>query len=488
MPPGGTGAPPKTPTSHAPDELAQQAGLFSLLAFLMAAATLWHQAQLGDWQILSHHMALSLAALGVLLRPSSVPRFLALGGLQLVAFALDLPRVVNHWMLLAISNLTILVGVAIDASAGRNPLGSRPAFYQIVAPALRLHLVLAYGFAAIAKLNSGFLAPDLSCAASMYRVLVREYPVLPAGAWTADVAIWGTLLIELALPLMLALRRTRLAALFLGGAFHAMLSVAGHVPFSGFAFALYAAFLPDDFPSRLELCAARYPWLAAWRQRLAGWAGSRAAPLLLAGGLLLTAAAVRGRIVPPRFDAILDRLFQVSFLAYAALLLLILFLAVREGSALEYRPGVFRLRPAAAALGPVLVVLNALCPYLGLKTQSSFAMYSNLRTEGEQWNHLFMPQALKVFGLQDDLVRIEASSDPVLQASAERRGRWVYLEFRRHVSQRPEISVRYERAGQRHDVPRVADDSRLSQPPPWWARKLLWFREVLPPEANTCQH
>ena len=53
------------------------------------------------------------------------------------------------------------------------------------------------------------------------------------------------------------------------------------------------------------------------------------------------------------------------------------------------------------------VVFLGLTPYLGLMTTSNFSMFSNLRTEGVNSNHLLLSNnPLKIFNYQEDLVRV----------------------------------------------------------------------------------
>ena len=80
-----------------------------------------------------------------------------------------------------------------------------------------------------------------------------------------------------------------------------------------------------------------------------------------------------------------------------------------------------------------LTLLSAASPYLGLKTMTSLAMYSNLGTEGDHWNHLLIPRSVKVFGFQDDLIEITASSDPIYQAIADSRKLLPRFELRRRL-------------------------------------------------------
>jgi len=53
-----------------------------------------------------------------------------------------------------------------------------------------------------------------------------------------------------------------------------------------------------------------------------------------------------------------------------------------------------------------VTVLNGLSPYLGLKTRAAFTMYSNLRLEAADSNHLLWPRSLNLLGTLDEPVTI----------------------------------------------------------------------------------
>src|SRR5262249_33196526 len=141
---------------------------------------------------------------------------------------------------------------------------------------------------------------------------------------------------------------------------------------------------------------------------------------------------------------------------------------------------------------PALVALNGLSPYLGLKTETSFSMFSNLRTEGKQPNHLFMPGWLKLTSLQDDLVEVTASNNQVLQDYAKSQLLLPYFEFRRVCSEisgdfwvdyrRNDIPIHFERANI------ASTDPALVDPPPWLLTKFLTFRPVDPSPHMRCSH
>ena len=277
--------------------------------------------------------------------------------------------------------------------------------FERLAPFLRVQAVVLYGAAALAKLNDGFLDPATSCAGP----LVAELPLPVDGAAVVGTAIAATVAVEAGLAVLLAVPRTRAAGVALGAAFHAVLALAGNVPFAAYALALYVAFLPAAALPARGLRPAALALALVWL------AGHEAMRVSLAATLLALAVLVVARRAP--------------------------------GEA----PGrVTALRPGLAVVA-LLLVVNAVSPYAGLKTEASFAMFSNLQTEPGHWNHLLVPEAVRVFGAQDDLVRLEAST----AATLERRRRAGILMVRQEL----ERFLR-EHPGERATYADAADPSR----------------------------
>jgi hypothetical protein len=466
------------PRASAPDARMQ----FSIFAFLLALAILFHQSHLGDWEVLSSHMAVSLAAIFVLVRPSSPLRFFAMLAIQLVSLLIDMPNVVNHWLLLGLTTVGLAAGLGLAAIRRRPWLSDPGEIYRRVAPVVRIQVVLVYLFAVLAKLNTDFLDPALSCGAAMSADLLASGPISLHGSWQDGPAIAGTLLIEALLPIGLLLRRTRVAAVLLGSGFHTVLAIAGHVPFSGFAFAFYALFLPDDLPRRLRAVLEGMPALRTAAARAQAFARSRLAFPLLAGGWIVAAIAVS--YGPDQVYNGILRLAAIIFVVYAASLGAVLLLCLRRGGPGTYAPGTLRLAHPVWALAPLLVVLNAVTPYVGLKTQSAFTMYSNLQTEDGRWNHVLVPESVRIFDLQDDTVEVIRSSDERLAEAAGDDTKLIEHDFRTYLSQHPELSVTYRHGGQVVTVPRVG---AASDGPGLVARRLLLFRDVPLASRNVCR-
>jgi hypothetical protein len=139
----------------------------------------------------------------------------------------------------------------------------------------------------------------------------------------------------------------------------------------------------------------------------------------------------------------------------------------------------------------LLVVLNGMSQYLGLKTETCFTMYSNLRTEGGVNNHLFVP-AWKLSSYQDDLVEIVSSSIPELQVFAHGSDLLTSFELRRALSATAgDFEITFKRNGEVHELYRRGDEtpnSELLRPLPRWQAKLLRFRPVSIAKCAPCQH
>jgi hypothetical protein len=441
---------------------------------------LLHQASYAEWSADPVDLALTVLATAVLLRPLSLAPFAALLFLQIVDLVLELPWVSNHWLFAGCAAATILAALAQRRVLQRWEPLDRDALLESFAPWVRLQLVVLYAFAVLHKLNFDFLDPDTSCAAVHSDALMEALAVpLPAGP-TRQAVITLTLAIEVLVPIGLTFRRTGAAAMLLGGVFHGAiglnLDVAPFYNFSSLVFACYALFLPEDF-------------LAALRQRLDGLAASlRRRPLqalrwarrlLAAGGLLLVLSGVW---VGQSWS--LDANLLRSLWALYTFGLMALVVLGYAGTARGRVP--LMGRPAGLAIFPALLILNGLSPYLGFKTETSFGMFSNLRTEGELGNHLFLRRAPRIASLQEGLVKVLDSSDPGLRRVSRSPLLFVFFEFRDYVSRRPEASVRYLRRDRLFEVARVADDPLLSHPTSPWARKLLIFRLVDP--RGRCRH
>lgn len=472
---------------------------FRTFAFLWAAAAMFHYAAWTGGLVPPDALVVLPAAVAVLLRPSSVVRFVVLAGLQVATVVYFYPdRVSNHWLLAFFVNLTILIAAAHLAYRDRTVQPGR--LFEMFAPALRLALLVLYFFAVFHKLNADFFNPAVSCATDLYTNIAGAWH-LPIWNWFLALLPAATIVVEVAIPVLLVVRRTRVLGIALGMVFHSMLAfdlAHTYYDFSSTVYALYFVFLPYDYLGRM-----RDHWAgSALGQRVAAWHDRgllrRAFTAFLVGILGIVAFSTAYQILNARSPFMeiegsrraLLILNTVLWVIYAATLL-VLFLrsarAERIADAVRGRDG-FAPKPLLALI-PLAMLLNGFSPYLGLKTEDSFAMFSNLQTEAGNNNHFLMSTDLRLTGFQDDLVRVVETSDRGLRERVGTDYLMTYFEFRRYLSQRPDASVTFVRGGERFTIPRVGDDPELSSPPPLWQSKLLQFRPVDTNEAGVrCIH
>lgn len=471
-----------TPLPDRPARHADATWLFGLFALLFALSLILHQLWWDGFEVLSPHFLVILAALWTVLRPTSAVRFLTMIAAEVLSVALDMPDVGSHTLLVLVSGTCVLTYVGWRTLLTRR-LPDAGTLFERVAPFLRLQLLLVYAAAAIAKMNTGFFDGDTSCAASMSARVAWFDPALLDGSWRVAPAIWGTLLIEVALPVLLAVPRTRVLGLMVGGAFHTVLALAGNVPFSALALALYVAFLPVDTPGRLRALADGRPSLGRWARLARRW-GSSPAVFPVAVSCWLTAAVIFS--FEPAAGAVLIShgtrlIFLLEMLAAGTLLALS---RLRRGPRVS-PPGSLRLGHPVFAVGILLLVANSLSPYLGLKTESSFTMFSNLQTEGGYWNHVFIPEAVRVFPYQDQLVRIIDSNDQALEERTRDGTRLVRFELERYLRSHPGTSTTYATAAAAGETTQTTGPAAAPSATPvldW----IVKFRDVRPPERGGC--
>jgi hypothetical protein len=360
-------------------------------------------------------------------------------------------------------------------------------------------LFALYFFGVLHKLNRDYFDPEISCAVGTFAAVAPAWldRLASANLATRSALIAGSLLVEAAVPLLLAFGRTRRAGIALGALFHGFLGLR-FFAFSTGLLAFYALFVPSAL---WERAAARIDqWSArggpAWglRSPLARCALRLRAALLsplcagLAALLVVAAFGVSGALLAE--DAEWAALPRAGFplLAIGWILLIGVPLAWLLGS--RQLAGDFAARsPGRLASAPLLLVFpglvlfHGMSPYLGLRTVPAFSMFSNLRTEGGLTNHWFMPsRALRIAGFQEDLVTLRSAQDEELLRFA-RRPRRTFYDFKMRIQRmaaagKHEIAVSYRRGSQVHALVRAETDPELMEPVPWWQRKWLKFRPV----------
>ena len=465
---------------------------------MWAIATLFHQ--LGFRRVAETPLetVVSAVALWVLARPNSRVAFTALLSMQIAEIAVRAPVVSNHWWTTAFVALVVLTArISSDREASVSATVAR------AAPALRWILLAVYFWGVFHKLNRDFLDPQLSCGVELYTALRRDYlPWLPDGGGPRAFAMYGTLIVETAIPLLLIFRRSRAFGILLGVGFHFFL---GFVPysvyynFSSMLFVLYFLFAtPGWFETGLRRLEQRRA--TAWIAR--AWAAHRRRPWVVV--VAIAAFCVASALGDSAQRDTWRFLPRIPWTLYGGGLLLVFaanFGRTPNPSELEHARRFVRFRgaPWVAYVLAGLYWLNGASPYLGLKTETSLAMYSNLRTEAGRSNHYLVAEPLDLFGWQNDIVHVRKTADPKLRGQTRGGFALTWFEFRDRVARTPGQAISYEReqipagGGEAAKAERgVLDDSksdpRFREPEPMWRRKLVYFRPVDMRDRQRCLH
>lgn len=413
------------------------------------------------------NMAVVALALAVLLRPQSGRLFVVLLVTQLVEHTVEMPFSPDHWALVALVNLAILLTMLVRRSTGHETLTT--AF-----PAARMILLIAYAAAALSKWNTAFLDPVTSCANAIAGIITFG---LSGPLAESHLVNYGTLLTESLVVLLLAIPRTRTWGVLLGLAFHFSLSASPIIVVGDYTSTVYALFFLFLRP---EVTGRVLDRTSSWSRSSAVVRDARRRPPITAG-VAFVALGLGGHVlgqVPVATVYVLEQFYFVPLLVATAL-------AVREHRA-QRSAGRHRFGRIHLVHLPVLLLalVWALNPYLGLRTTGVNTMFSNLRTESPDPNHLFMP-SWRLTDWQDDMVVLVSSTDAELQAGADNDLAVPLVALRRIAMDRPGLEVTGILDGERVTFGSEEGQTTLDALPGWQYRLFL-LRPVPTSDAPFC--
>jgi hypothetical protein len=211
----------------------------------------------------------------VFLFPGRV-RLLATMVVASIAYYISIwPFVVNHSITDTIISFTILG--ALFSVLGRNLFASRQLERQEAedlflkfSPVCGAIFTFMYFSIIVSKMNTGFFDLEVSCLSGMIEEAQINRPPLSFFLSLLDVKFffWFFIIAETALPIMLAFRKTRLAAFYFGVPFHILLGLLGHWTFSGFMISLYVLVA---MPSFKEVIGEIFGKLEVARKKILPW-------------------------------------------------------------------------------------------------------------------------------------------------------------------------------------------------------------------------
>ena len=453
----------------------------ALFGVLWALAAVLHLLAVGPQGPAWTQVALAVGAGLAICWPGAVLPLVLLAGAGVATAWAEAPDLREAWLLVAIVDLGILLCALVGAVRRRGT--DRIDLADRLFPSARLCLLGFHLFAGFAKLNDGFLDRRVSCGVVRFRdttaSLGLEALQLDGAAWLERGVIAGTIGLELAIPVLLVLRRTRRVGVVVALAFHALVGFDRDLATWDLAIvvlALLTLFVPASGAWAAERVGSVRARLALRGPRLPRWL--RAILVVVPTGLGLLVATDRLRVGTAR---------DVGFWAWLLCLVVAggaLARLLRQG---RHHEGV-RLLPyhALFATIPLLVVVNGVAPYLELKTESAWTSWSNLRTVGGETNHLLVRASANLSGADADVVRIVDTDDPTLAAYRSRAVGLTWRDLRAYLHDHPDASVTYVREGRRVAAAPARSRPELVEPVPTWAAKLLPFKPVDLIEPERC--
>ena len=415
------------------------------------------------------HFITASLGLAILCRPAA-RRLVTLSAASFLVVAWSqLPALPNHRVILGLISFLILASSL--ASSKRDTSA-----WSALQHALRALTLIVYAFAVLAKLNTTYTSSRSSCAYVFFDQAL-SITGLPSGAsslLSVPSIAWWSIVSEVLIAFLLICKRTRPAGIVLGLLFHLALAANYLKYFANFSctmFVLLCSWLSDE---QAEGILHRYETF--WR---------RIVPALGFAMFIVTACAWSGVIEMSAWIIVRHVLFSVF--GITVLTSVIAVARVPNDRALTFSP---RSLSIAQAVVLLVALANGAAPYLGIKTRSSFSMYSNLRIEPHVSNHFFMPPSPDILGVLQDTVQITSeSTDPQRTTFPPETPLLVtYLELCCRIAQKIEDKTPFEVSFIRGGAQRAL---RSGEPlpadcPPRWARKLLLFGPVGPGSENSC--
>ncbi|WP_232494351.1 thiol-disulfide oxidoreductase [Novosphingobium kaempferiae] len=463
---------------------------------LTAVAPCWGVAALfsivGDpWGLIGRegalYMLLAWSVVGTsavtILFPRKTWALVALAACTVLLYAMRLPVASNNKTITTVFDLCILLSAAVLASKGSL---DRQSLYESLRTPARLILATMYFYGIFHKINTDFLDPTVSCAVGLYKPLAEPFG-LEDNLFGRYLAIWSTFVIEGIAIVALFWKRWFAIGLTSALVFHYIIPISAYswyMDFSSLVFALYMLTMPREASAKIYEITCRH--LVEPLRSLFGRVGilAPAAGLLLAATLvvLLLALANPGR---PAL-MLLHSIFILTWAVVGGVAMTAMIYAAMVY--LPYRGGSSGRSPYAAWnwIVPTLFFVSCLSPYVGLKTESSINMFSNLHTEGGTTNHLMFSRPPYLFDYQQEVVQVVASSSPSLSKTA-REGRMnVLFSIEEYLRRHPDQWVSYIHDGQ---LIENATAATLPVEAAWWLeRKLLIFKQVDPARPKVCTH
>lgn len=414
-------------------------------------------------------------------RPRDTFVLMSLAATTVLIYALRAPVASNN------QTITMVMSGAMLLSGGVLFLQSpraidRIAFYEQIRVVARALLAIMYFYGIFHKINTDFLDPTVSCAVGLYVPLARPFG-LEDNLLGRYFAIYSTFIVEAVAIVALYWRRYFAVGFILALIFHYAIPISAYswyMDFSSLVFALYVLSIPRPVSAAAQTTLRSL--LAPVRARF-GALGTHLLGFAIVAGAGATVMSI-GLIYPEHSDALLRHSAAILVWSVVGGVLMVV-LTQAALHHLPYTGASLPRQPLWLYVVPAIFFLSCLSPYVGLKTESSINMFSNLHTEGGETNHLLFDRPPYLFDYQNDVVRVLDSSNAGLVRQARDGQHHILFAVEDFLRRNPDDWVTYELNGQTVEKVRAADIEKL---PGVIERNLLRFKLVDFNRPKVCTH
>ncbi len=427
------------------------------------------------WAIFAH-------SLWLIARPRDTAVLMSLAATTVFIYALRSPVASNNQTITMVMNSAILVTGGVLFLRSRAAI-DRTALYEQIRVVARALLAIMYFFGIFHKINTDFLDPTVSCAVGLYVPLARPFG-LEDNLFGRYVAIYATFIVEALAIVALYWRRFFAVGLILALVFHYVIPISAYswyMDFSSLVFALYMLSIPRPVSAMAQRSIAS---ILGPSHAVCGPFGTLALGLAFLVTMAAGVVVVLSFFNPGQSEALLRHSSAILIWSIVGGGLMI----VLSHAALHHLPytGPHAPRqPAWLYIIPGIFFLTCWSPYVGLKTESSINMFSNLHTEAGETNHLLFDKPPYLFDYQEDVVKVLDSSIASLRRQAESGQQHILFALEETLRQNPQEWVTYDLRGQRFEQVTAAD---LGRAPTLLERKLLRFKLVDFNRPKVCTH
>ncbi|QCK13895.1 hypothetical protein [Mangrovivirga cuniculi] len=463
-----------------------------VFSVMWAITVLSHLITFDDWIEVPFYLGYTLAVfcIALLLRPGSMVIFILAVINSLALSFQKMPFIPNHMMYEWLINIPLLLYLIIALiKEKRNSVGADRLFIWVFEPVAQWGLLILYFFVVFHKLNFGFFDVDHSCGVFLFEGIIHRMnqifqilnlPSIALNTPLKYVSIYSTIIIEAIIPLFLFTRRFRTTGIFIGLIFHYLLSLHAHLgifSFSLMMYTYYVFFLPETF----------FTWIRNFRVK----------SITIYLRIILSALVIGFFLVYKYYGYWVYYLTGQTLWYIIGLAYIVIYLIFLRSINRIYESELFRVGfPGYAGLVFLLfITLNGFSPYLGLKTETSYAMFSNLKTENGSNNHILMPEWLQLFDFQKDLVEITDSNVKYVKSDYYHEGQprlFTNFEVQRIIRNlNPGEKVSFKSGDDLYTIENedgVINKSEGVKNYSYFTYKFLLFRPVYPGDVSFCQH